>query len=149
MAIADLSNVLNLFRTGESSGADREALFKEVLLMTLARATSSDANIDACEISTVQEILKAETGEDFSEADIRQASRPALFEEAPFRKYLASVRKRLDSPDISRIVQALAEVINSDTNVRELEVDFFNMVADTLRATPSEIAGLGSKSASS
>jgi len=70
MAIADLSNVLKIFRGGDNA-ADRDALFKEVLLMTLARATSSDANIDACEISTVQEILKDETGEDFSAADIR------------------------------------------------------------------------------
>jgi len=144
MAIADLSTVLNIFRGGDVSAADKDALFTEVLLMTLARATSSDANIDPCEVSTVQEILKAETGNDFSEADIRQASRPALFEEAPFRKYLISVRKKLDSTDISRVVQALAAVIKSDTSIRELEIDFFNMVADSLRATPAEVAGLAS-----
>ena len=57
MAIADLTNVLNIFRAQELSDADQEALFKEVMLMTLARATSSDANIDPCEISTVQKIL--------------------------------------------------------------------------------------------
>ena len=140
MAIADLSNVLNIFRGDKT--ASSEDLFTEVLLMTLARATSSDANIDACEISTVQGILKDAPGQDFSEADIRQASRPALFEEAPFSRYLASARKRLESDEISRIVQSLAKVIKSDTNVRELEVDFFNMVADQLRATPSEIIGL-------
>jgi len=141
MAIADLSNVLKIFRGGESA-ENREALFEEVLLMTLARATSSDANIDPCEVETVQAILKEETGEDFSAADIRLASRPALYEEAPFSKYLASVRKKLDSRDISHIIRCLARVIKSDTNVRELEIDFFNMVADTLRATPSEIIGL-------
>lgn len=143
MAIADLSNVMNIFRGGELSASDREALFKEALLMTLARATSSDANIDPCEVETVQQILKEETSEDFSASDIRLASRPTLYEEAPFSKYLASIRKKLDSKDISRIVQALAKVIKSDTNVRELEIDFFNMVADTLRATPAEIIGLG------
>lgn len=142
MAIAELSNVLNIFRGGELSAADKDALFKEVLLMTLARATSSDANIDPCEISTVQEILKEETGQDFSDSDIRLASRPKLYDEAPFSKYLASVRKKLDSRDISRIVQSLARVIKSDTAVRELEIDFFNMVADTLRATPAETIGL-------
>ena len=31
---------------------------KEVMLMTLARATSSDANIDSCEVSTVQKIMQ-------------------------------------------------------------------------------------------
>ena len=142
MAIADLSNVLDVFRRGQGSASNGEELFTEVLLMTLARATSSDANIDPCEVSTVLKILKEETGQDFTEADIRKASRPTLFDDAPFSKYLASVRKRLDSDEISRIVQALARVIKSDTNVRELEIDFFNMVADSLRATPAETVGL-------
>lgn len=141
MAIADLSTVLDVFR-GKKTDQDGEELFREVMLMTLARATSSDANIDPCEVTTVQKILKEETGQDFTEADIRKASRPTLFDDAPFSKYLASVRKRLDSSEISHIVQALARVIKSDTNVRELEIDFFNTVADALRATPAEIVGL-------
>ena len=144
MAIADLSNVLNIFRGTSDSAEDKEALYKEVLLMTLARATSSDANIDPCEITTVQGILEAHTGDAFSEADIRRASRPTLFEEAPFSKYLSSVRKKLDSASRADIVQALAEVIKSDTQVRGLEIDFFNMVANELKATPAEIIGLTS-----
>ena len=75
----------------------QEALFKEVLLMTLARAASSDANIDPVELTTVQAIMKRAVNEEVTDADIRLASRPALFEEAPFGKYLASVRKRLGS----------------------------------------------------
>ena len=142
MAIADLSNVLNIFRGTEPSAEDKDALYKEVLLMTLARATSSDANIDPCEVSTVQKILEAHTGEQFSEADIRWASRPTLYEEAPFGKYLNSVRKKLGSAARAEVVQALAEVIKSDTTVRELEIDFFNMVANELKATPAEIIGL-------
>ena len=141
MAIADLSNVLDVFRRGQNA-SDGDELFTEVMLMTLARATSSDANIDPCEVSTVLKILKEETGQDFTEADIRKASRPTLFDDAPFSKYLASVRKRLDSDEISKVVQALARVIKSDTNIRELEIDFFNTVADALRATPAEIVGL-------
>ncbi len=142
MAIADLSNVLNIFRGTEPTAEDKDALYKEVLLMTLARATSSDANIDPCEVSTVQKILEAHTGEQFSEADIRLASRPTLYEEAPFGKYLNSVRKKLGSAARAEVVQALAEVIKSDTTVRELEIDFFNMVANELKATPAEIIGL-------
>ena len=141
MAIADLSNVLDVFR-GKNTAQDGEELFREVMLMTLARATSSDANIDPCEVTTVLKILREETGQEFTEADIRKASRPTLFDDAPFSKYLASVRKRLDSDEISHIVQALARVIKSDTSVRELEIDFFNTVADALRATPAEIVGL-------
>lgn len=144
MAIADLTNVLNIFRAQELTGADQEALFKEVMLMTLARATSSDANIDPCEVSTVQKILADHTGEQFSDADVRLASRPKLYEEAPFGKYLSSVRKNLDAKARAEIVQALAEVIKSDTKVRELEVEFFNMVASELKVSPAEIIGLSS-----
>lgn len=142
MAIADLSNVLNIFRGTETSAEDRDELFKEVMLMTLARATSSDANIDPCEVTTVQKILKAHTGDTFTDADIRLASRPTLYEEAPFGKYLSSVRKRLDAAARVEVVRALAEVIKSDTQVRDLEIDFFNMVANELKATPAEIIGL-------
>ena len=39
-------------------------------------------------------------------------------------------------------MQALAEVINSDSKVSVLEVDFFNRVADALRISPAELAGL-------
>lgn len=142
MAIADLTNVLNIFRANELSESGKEELFKEVMLMTLARATSSDANIDPCEVSTVQRILQDHTGETFSDADIRLASRPTLYEEAPFGKYLSSVRKNLTPQARAEIVQALSEVIKSDTEVRELEIEFFNMVANELRATPAEIIGL-------
>ena len=144
MAIADLTNVLNIFRAQELSAADQDALFKEVMLMTLARATSSDANIDPCEVSTVQKILEAHTGDQFSDADVRLASRPTLYEEAPFGKYLSTVRKNLDPKARAEIVQALAEVIKSDTKVRELEIEFFNMVATELKVSPAEIIGLTS-----
>ena len=120
----------------------KEELFKEVMLMTLARASSSDANIDPVEVTTVQEIMKRLTGEDVTGADIRLASRPALFEAAPFGKYLSTIRKRIDPSQRATVVGALAEVIKSDTKVSVLEVDFFNMVAEALQATPSEIAGL-------
>ena len=145
MAIADLANVLNIFREKQLSADAKEELFKEVLLMTLARAASSDANIDPVELTTVQAIMKSAVNEDVSDADIRLASRPALFEDAPFDRYLASVRKRIDSAQRSSVVCALAEVIRSDTRVSVLEVDFFNMVARELQATPAEIAGLCSE----
>ncbi len=142
MALADLSNVLHIFKGRELSSDKKEALYKEVLLMTLARATSSDANIDPVEVTTVQEIIKRTTGDDVSSADIRLASRPALFQEAPFGKYLASIRKKIDSGQRAIVVCALAKVIKSDTKVSVLEIDFFNMVANELQASPAESAGL-------
>ena len=142
MAIAELSNVLNIFREREMSSNAKEELFKEVMLMTLARASSSDANIDPVEVTTVQEIMKRLTGEELTSADIRLASRPALFEAAPFGKYLSTVRKRIEPSQRATIVGALADVIKSDTKVSVLEIDFFDMVARELQATPAEIAGL-------
>ena len=142
MAIAELSNVLNIFREKEMTSNAKEELYKEVMLMTLARASSSDANIDPVEVETVQAIMKRLTDEEVTSADIRLASRPALFEAAPFGKYLSSIRKRIDSSQRASVVSALAEVIKSDTRVSVLEVDFFNMVARELQATPAEIAGL-------
>jgi uncharacterized tellurite resistance protein B-like protein len=142
MAIADLANVLNIFREKELNDDAKDTLYKEVLLMTLARAASSDANIDPVELKTVHSIMKKVTGEEISDADIRLASRPALFEAAPFGKYLSSVRRRISSEQRAGVVCALAEVIKSDTKVSVLEVDFYNMVARELQATPAEIAGL-------
>lgn len=145
MALADLGNVLKIFRERELNIDAQETLFKEVLLMTLARAASADANIDPVELTTVQEIMQRVTGESVTDADIRLASRPALFDEAPFGKYLASVRKRIGSEQRASVVSALAEVIKSDTRVSVLEIDFFNMVARELQATPAEIAALHAK----
>jgi len=141
MAIADLSNVLKIFADSELDEEQEQELFKEVLLMTLARASSADANIDPVEISTIQEIMQHE-GVELSEADVRRAARTELYEEANLRKYLRSVRRQLKSDDRVRITRALAKVINSDCSVSVLEVDFFNRVADSLSVTPAELAGL-------
>ena len=54
MAIADLATVLSIFQEKQLNDDAKETLFKEVLLMTLARAASSDANLDPVELTTVQ-----------------------------------------------------------------------------------------------
>ena len=142
MAIADLKNVLNIFGGAEMSEDRENELFKEVLLMTLARAADADINIQHAEVERIQEILKENTGEDFSAADIRVAAREELYAVATLRKYLGSVRKKLTAAHRSRTVAALADVLRSDSNVSPLEIDFFDRVATALQATPSEIAGL-------
>ena len=58
------------------------------------------------------------------------------------RKYLRSVQRRLKADDRLTIVQALADVLKSDAQITVLEIDFFNRVADALRITPAELAGL-------
>lgn len=142
MSIADLSNVLKIFREPQLEPDQKQELFKEVLLMTLARASSSDANIHPVEIRTIRKIVSDVAGEEISEADIRVAARAELYEDTTLRKYLASVRRNLDESDRISIIQALAQVIKSDTEISVLEVDFFNRVAEALQVTPSELIGL-------
>jgi hypothetical protein len=40
------------------------------------------------------------------------------------------------------IMHGLAQVIRSDERVSHFETDYFDMVANALKATPSEIVGL-------
>jgi uncharacterized tellurite resistance protein B-like protein len=142
MAIADLKNVLNIFGGADVSEDQESELFKEVLLMTLARAADADINIQTVEVDRIREILKQHTGEEFSSADVRVAARSELYAEATLRKYLGSVRKKMSDAHRAQTIQALADVFRSDSNVSVLEVDFFDRVATALQVTPSQIAGL-------
>ena len=144
MSIADLSNVLSIFRGSDPAPEEQQELFKEVLLMTLARASSSDSAIQSIEVDSIREIMQRETGDEFSDADVRKAARSDLYEKVPLRKYLSSASRKLSSEDRVRIITTLAEVIKSDTEVSVLEVDFFNDIADSLKATPAELVGLKS-----
>ncbi|MDH3531456.1 MAG: TerB family tellurite resistance protein [Gammaproteobacteria bacterium] len=142
MAIADLKNVLKIFGGSEVSEEQRNELFKEVLVMTLARAADADINIQTAEVDRIREIIKEHTGEEVSAADIRVAARAELYAEATLRKYLSSVRRKMKTRDRVSTVEALADVFRSDKKVSVLEVDFFNGVADALQVTPAQIAGL-------
>lgn len=142
MAIADLKNVLKIFGGSDVSEAEQDELRNEVMLMTLARAADADINIQTIEVDRIREILKDKTGEDFSSADIRVAARSDLYAEANLRKYLSTIRKKLRPQDRSDVVQALADVFRSDSNVSVLEIDFFNRTVEALNATPAQIAGL-------
>lgn len=142
MAIADLKSVLKIFGGSDVSEADRNELYKEVLLMTLSRAADADINIQAVEIDRIREILKQHTGEEFSAGDIRIAARAELYAEASLRKYLKAVREKMANADRVDTVHALADVFRSDEEISVLEIDFFNRVAGALEVTPAEIAGL-------
>jgi len=142
MPIADLKNVLNIFGGSDISADAENELFKEVLLMTLARAADADINIQAAEVERIREILKEHTGEEFSNADIRVAARAELYAEATLVKYLNSVSKKMTTAHRVETVQALADVFRSDQNVSVLEVDFFDKVVESLNVTPAQVAGL-------
>ena len=142
MAVADLSIFLKIFSESSPSEEKQKELYSEALLMTLAQASSSDANIHPAEIETIQQIMRRETSQELTETDIRKAARPERYQSVKLRKYLRSVHRQLKAADRSKIVQAVAEVIKSDTQINVLEIDFFNRVADALRIIPAELPEL-------
>ena len=55
MAIADLKNVLKIFGGSEITEDQQNELYKEVLLMTLARAADADINIQTVEVDRIRD----------------------------------------------------------------------------------------------
>ncbi len=142
MAIADFSSALKIFSASSPSEEKQKELYREVLLMTLAQTSRSDANIHPVEIETIQQIMQRETGQELTEADIRKAARPERYQSVKLRKYLRSVQRQLKAEDRFKIVLAVADVIKSDTQINVLEIDFFYQVADALRITFPELPEL-------
>ena len=142
MILSTFSQVLKLLSGGETTPVEREALFKETVLLVLSRATDSDANIKPIEIETVREIVKKVTDEEVSAADVRVAAHSKIYESAPLDRQLGRVARTLEMEQRVRIAQALAEVILSDERVTSKETRFFNMVAEALDITPAALAGL-------
>jgi uncharacterized tellurite resistance protein B-like protein len=142
MSLVEFSNILRFIRGDEPNPEEQRELFKEAALMVLARATRADTNIESVEVETVRRILAKVTGEEFSVADVRVAANSEIFEKTPLEKYLSGVARKLDAEDRMTVVQSLAGVIRSDERISRLETDYFDMVANALKLTPSEIAGL-------
>ena len=142
MSKLEFKNILHLFGGGELSDEEKQDLFVEALLMTLARATSSDTNIEPVEVETVGKIILDETGTEIETARIRVAAASELFETQPLEKYLSKTSHKLPESDRIRIVRALARVIKSDVRVSATEIEFFNMVASALHVSPAGLAGL-------
>ena len=142
MILSTLNHLLKLLGGSEPASEDREAIFNETVLLVLARATDSDANIKPIEVDTVREIVKKTTNEEVSAADVRNAAHSKIYESAPLERHLADVAGRLDIHDRASIARALAEVILSDERVTNKEVRFFDMVAEALQLTPAALCGL-------
>lgn len=142
MSIASLASVLKVFGGHKADPEERAKLLDEALLMTLARATSSDSNISPVEVASVQRVIKAVTGHEVTEADVRVAAKSELFESQSLGSVLARIRDSLTVKDRAMIARSLAEVIRSDAHVSELELDYFDQIAASLKIRPSELLGL-------
>lgn len=140
MKLAKLGSVMKVLQGGEAK--KRTQLFKETLLMTLARASRSDVNIHPVEVDTVRKLVTKITGEQVTAADVQVAAMSEIYETTPLDRCLARLGKTLAPEHRAMVVQALAKVIRSDTEVTKQEIEFFDMVARAIDASPSEIAGL-------
>jgi len=141
MALIDFS-IIKDFLSGGGGSKDTEELFKEMLLLVLARATRADANVESIEVEHVQSAMKEVTGHEFSEAEILTAASSEIFESQSLERTLANASRKLDEEHRITILDCLANLIRADDLIRDPELDFFNQVANSLQATPSEIAGL-------
>ncbi|MCH2190996.1 MAG: TerB family tellurite resistance protein [Gammaproteobacteria bacterium] len=141
MSIRNLSHIKKLFEHVDNPDEKRE-LYKEMLLMTLSRATRADLVTDDTEVAIVQKVVLEATGEEVSVKCVRTAASSELYETAPIDKYLSRVGQKIDLSQRQSIVKALVAVFEADGQVTESETDFFNMVVGALKLSPAEAAGL-------
>ncbi|MEM7080128.1 MAG: TerB family tellurite resistance protein [Pseudomonadota bacterium] len=145
MSIASLAGVLKIFGGTDPTPEEQAQLAKEVMLMTLARATAADTNIKAIEVEKVREVLKAHTGDDFPDSEIRVAANSRIYESAPLDKYVATSARKLNTADRLDIARALEEVINADGRVSDREITFFNDIVNSLDLTPAQLMGMNAE----
>lgn len=144
MALVDLDHVKRLFGSRGDSQTGPE-VFRELLLMVLARATDADSYTHPAEVEVVQKVLEDQLGEPVESSTVRIAARSKLYEAAPLEKYIARVGPQLDKAERLAIINALVEVLNADERVATSEISYFNMVALALELSFADVAGLVSE----
>ena len=144
MNLSYLTVIKKMFGGKELSEEERNNLVKETMVMTLARVTRSDSNIEAVEIEKVQQVIKDQLGEDLTAADIRVAASSELFEAEPLDRYLSKAGYLLNDADKEQIARALAEVIHADGEVRSNETDFFDSVVKELGVSDETVSAIRS-----
>ncbi len=106
MGLVDLSHIKQLFSSKHPAQTDRE-LYRELMLMVLARAADADSYTHPAEVEVVQRVLEEHLGDRVESSDIRIAARSKLYETAPIEKYISRVVPKLSRADPSRNRQCL------------------------------------------
>ena len=143
MSLVDFSSIKELIQV--KSGKGKDELFKEVLLLILARATSVDSNVESIEVENVQKAIKELTGDEISKGDILTASSSEIYETQSLERALGKASRNLGQENTAIILNCLSDLIRADGSIRYQELEFFDRVATALKASPSEIAGLYEK----
>lgn len=141
MALVDLDHVRRFFGGGEDAQPSRE-IYRELLLMVLARATDADAYTHPVEVEVVKKTLEEMLDEPVASSDIRIAARSKLYEAAPLEKYIARMAPQLPKSERLAILNALITVLKADERVATSEVRYFNMVALAMELSFADVAGL-------
>ncbi|MEM6301918.1 MAG: TerB family tellurite resistance protein [Pseudomonadota bacterium] len=140
MALVDFNKVLQLF--GDTPSGDDPDLFRELFVLVMARATDADSYTHPAEITTVQEVIKGELGEELSDGEIRTAALSKVYESAPLHKCLSDAANKLSMDQRRSILTGLVTVMRADQHVSSREADFFNSVVQALNLTAADAAGL-------
>ncbi|MFK8048614.1 MAG: TerB family tellurite resistance protein [Halioglobus sp.] len=138
MALVDLIHVKNLFKSKADAQLETE-VYRELLLMVLARATDADSYTHPAEVEVVQRVLEERLQQPIDASDIRIAARSKLYETAPLEKYIARLGPRLPKSDRRNILISLVDVLKADGRVAASEVRYFNMVALALELSFADI----------
>ena len=141
MGLVDLSHIKQLFSSKHPAQTDRE-LYRELMLMVLARAADADSYTHPAEVEVVQRVLEEHLGDRVESSDIRIAARSKLYETAPIEKYISRVAPKLSRADRREIVNALVEVLWADDRVASSEANYFNMVVSAMELSFADVAGL-------
>ena len=98
----------------------------------------------AAEVETVQKVLQSYLGEEISSADVRVASKSAIYESAPLEEYVSRIGPKLPKEQRLKLIAALVEVLRADEKVASAEADYFNMICEALQMSFADVAGLTS-----
>jgi uncharacterized tellurite resistance protein B-like protein len=142
MGIEKLANVFRIISGDNLSAEQYNELKKEAVLMTLARGTSQDSEINPLEVATVRQKVEEITGVTVSDAEVRVAAHSELYETVPFKTCLSRLSSKLKAEDRAAILRGLADVLRSDLRVQDVETAYFDEIAGILQVRPSQIAGL-------
>lgn len=137
--LTELKKLLGLVGGEPLDPASKEELMQEAYLLILSQATLADTNISACEVETVQRIIKKRIGVEVSSADIRITAISDHFETHKFDAFVSRLGNVLDESDRIELAGALAEVIESDGRESPFETEFFSNITTRLNIDPSAL----------
>lgn len=146
MPVSTLDVLLHVLGGGTISDEQKKELYRETLMLTLARTAYADRNVAEAEIAKAQEIYCAHTGETLGVADFKHAARSELFESMPIERNVSRAAAVLDIESRRDIANALVELVQADENISPNEIEFFNTVVKALNVSYADVAGLIARS---